>query len=133
MDFGENFKRICKERNTSPSAVVKKLGYSTSKVTAWYHGSLPKQDILVKLAKELDCDVMDFFQDESTLTGNRYQSPGDANNSNNTTNNYYSACETTAVRDADLIFQLMDTVRGMSDDDLKSLIKYAGFISHDGE
>lgn len=129
MDFGENFKRICKERNTSPSAVVKKLGYSTSKVTAWYHGSLPKQDVLVQLAKELDCDVMDFFQDESSQIGNRYMSLRD----NNTTNNYYHSCDLTSIRDADLIFQLLDIVRSMSDDDLKHLIKYAGFISNNGE
>jgi hypothetical protein len=43
------------------------MGLSTSKVSRWNDGSLPKQDLLVRLAKELDCSVMDFFADEEDL------------------------------------------------------------------
>lgn len=67
MTFGDNLKRICKERGTTPTAIMKKWGLSTSKVSAWYEGSLPKQEMLVRLAKELDCSVMDFFADEEDL------------------------------------------------------------------
>ena len=63
MDFAENLKRICEEKGTTPTALCKELGLSTSKVSAWYGGSLPKQDVMVKLAKKLDCSVMDFFYD----------------------------------------------------------------------
>ena len=63
MDFAENLKRICDEKGTTPTALCKELGLSTSKVSAWYGGSLPKQDVMVKLAKKLDCSVMDFFYD----------------------------------------------------------------------
>lgn len=61
MLFDENLKRICSERGTYPSTVLKELGLSTSKVSAWNSGSLPKQDVLIQLAKRLDCSVMDFF------------------------------------------------------------------------
>ena len=67
MDFATNFKRICKERGTSPTAVCLKLGLSSSKVNLWNNGTLPKPEILVKLAKELECTVMDFFADEEDL------------------------------------------------------------------
>ena len=59
--FAENFNRICKERGTTPSGLLKKLNVSTSKVTMWNNGSLPKEDMLEKLAKELDCEVYEFF------------------------------------------------------------------------
>lgn len=67
MTFGDNLKRICKERGTTPTAIMKKWGLSTSKVSAWYEGSLPKQEMLLRLAEELDCSVMDFFADEEDL------------------------------------------------------------------
>ena len=67
MDFATNFKRICTEKNTSPTRVCSELGLSSSKVNLWNNGSLPKQDMLVRLAQHLDCSVMDFFADEQHL------------------------------------------------------------------
>lgn len=67
MTFIENLKRICTEKNTSPTALCKSLGYSTSKVGAWYNGSLPKERVMIELANALDCSVMDFFVDEEDL------------------------------------------------------------------
>ena len=64
MTFAENLKRICEDRGTTPTALCKELGLSTSKVSAWYGGSLPKQDVMLQLAQKLDCSVMDFFADE---------------------------------------------------------------------
>lgn len=63
MDFAENLKRICKKRGTNPTALCKELGLSTSKVSAWYNGSLPKQEVMLQLARKLECSVMDFFYD----------------------------------------------------------------------
>lgn len=67
MDFATNLKRICTERGTSPTALLKSMGVATSKVAMWNSGSLPKQEMLIRLAKELDCSVMDFFADEETI------------------------------------------------------------------
>lgn len=63
MDFSDNFNHICRERGTTPTALLKEMGVSTNKVTMWNNGSLPKQEMLVKLAHRLNCSVMDFFQD----------------------------------------------------------------------
>lgn len=67
MNFAKNLKRLCSLRGTTPTALCKELGLSTSKVSAWYSGSLPKQDIMVQLAQTLDCSVMDFFADEDEV------------------------------------------------------------------
>lgn len=64
FDFGKNLKRICNEQGTSPTKVVVELGYSNSKVNMWNNGSLPKAEMLVKLAEKLNCSVMDFFKTE---------------------------------------------------------------------
>lgn len=68
MNFADNLKRICTERGTSPTALLKSMGVATSKVAMWNSGSLPKQEMLIRLAKELDCSVMDFFADDADLT-----------------------------------------------------------------
>lgn len=67
MDFATNLRRICQERGTSPTKLCVELGLSTNKVSLWNKGGLPKPDVLVKLAKKLDCQVMDFFVDEESL------------------------------------------------------------------
>lgn len=67
MTFAENFNKICVSRNTNPTALCKELGLSTSKVTAWNKGSLPKQEIMILLAQKLNCSVMDFFADDEEL------------------------------------------------------------------
>ena len=67
MDFATNFKRICHERGTTPTRVCLDLGLSSSKVNLWNKGGIPKGDVMVKLAKKLECSVMDFFADEEHL------------------------------------------------------------------
>lgn len=69
MSFATNFKRICTEKGTSPTKVVLSLGLSSSKVNQWNNGGMPKADIMVKIAQALDCNVMDFFDDEDLLIG----------------------------------------------------------------
>lgn len=67
MDFATNFNRICRERGTTPTRLVLELGLSSNKVNRWNNGSLPKEDVMVKLAQKLECSVMDFFADEEDL------------------------------------------------------------------
>ena len=65
VSFATNFKRICNEKGTSPTRVCLDIGLSSSKVNLWNKGSVPKGDVIIKLAKYLDCTVMDFFDDEN--------------------------------------------------------------------
>lgn len=64
MTFSENLNRICRLQGRTLTSVLKDMGISTSKVTLWNNGSLPKQEMLIRLATELNCSVMDFFQDD---------------------------------------------------------------------
>lgn len=67
MTFAENIKRICLERGTNLTAVVKRIKGSSSFVTAINKGALPKETEMVEMAKILNCSVMDFFSDEEDL------------------------------------------------------------------
>lgn len=67
MTFADNIKRICADRGTNLTAVIKKVKGSSSFVTAINKGSLPKESELIELAHELNCSVMDFFADEEDL------------------------------------------------------------------
>lgn len=67
MTFATNFKRICEEKGTSPTRVCLDLGLSSSKVNLWNNGSLPKADVLIKLARKLECDVLDFFEGDADM------------------------------------------------------------------
>ena len=67
MTFADNIKRICAEKGTNLTAVIKKVKGSSSFVTAINKGSLPKENELIELARELNCSVMDFFADEENF------------------------------------------------------------------
>ena len=62
--FFDNFERICKERGTSPSAVVSEIGKSKNTASNWKKfGTIPKNQELEDLAFVLKCKVSDFFSD----------------------------------------------------------------------
>lgn len=48
--FYENFKRLCSERGTTPTAVAKAMGISTSMTANWKRGGVPRSDTLQKVA-----------------------------------------------------------------------------------
>lgn len=50
------FKKVCKEKNTSPCAVALAAGMSKANVTNWRNGQVPKLDTIMKLAMRLDVD-----------------------------------------------------------------------------
>ena len=67
MSFRENINRICIQRGTNLTAVVKRVKGSSSFTSAINKGSLPKEDEMVEMAKILHCSVLDFFMDEEDL------------------------------------------------------------------
>lgn len=64
MNFADNIKRICAERGTNLTSIVKQVKGSSSFTTQINKGSLPKE---TEMAKLLGCSVMDFFADEEDL------------------------------------------------------------------
>lgn len=67
MLFINNFRRICKEKGTYPTTVVAEIDKYSSKLATWAKGSLPKEDMLIKLADHLGCHVSDFFLTDTQL------------------------------------------------------------------
>ena len=55
--FWEIFQKLCKENNTSPTEVMKKLKLSTSKITAWKSGAIPNGKILAAIADHFSVSV----------------------------------------------------------------------------
>lgn len=68
MTFAENINRICAEKGTNLTALVKTIKGSSSFATAINtKGSLPKESEMLEMARLLGCSVMDFFADEEDL------------------------------------------------------------------
>jgi transcriptional regulator with XRE-family HTH domain len=65
--FYEQFDKICRKNGETPASIVKQLGLSTSKTTAWKKGSIPKAEILKMLAGTLGVSVADFFAEEGDV------------------------------------------------------------------
>ncbi len=65
--FKDNINRICRERNTFLTTVIKQCGASSSKVTAINTGSIPNEELMITLSNALNCSVMDFFVDDEDL------------------------------------------------------------------
>lgn len=69
MTFAENINRICTERGTNLTAVIKQIKNGQSSYTTAINrrGSIPNQEELLALAEILQCSVMDFFADEEDI------------------------------------------------------------------
>lgn len=51
------FDKLCKEKNTTPTALALKLGLSKGNTSSWKKGGNPSADVLIKIADELDCTI----------------------------------------------------------------------------
>lgn len=61
--FWEKFLLLCKEKGESPTYVCKKLGYSSTMVTNWKRGSVPRDSTLLKIADYFGV-TLDYFKEE---------------------------------------------------------------------
>lgn len=59
--FYDGFLRMCNERGTTPTAVIKALSLSTGSIGAWKQGRTPTTNTLKKLADYFRVEVDDFF------------------------------------------------------------------------
>lgn len=66
MTFCKNINRLCAEKGTTLTAVVKAVKGSSAFTTAINNGSLPKEQEMVEMAHLLGCSVIDFFSDDDT-------------------------------------------------------------------
>ena len=65
--FYKQFDELCKNKGTSPTAFTKEvLKLSSSKVTAWKNGAIPKYEILDFIAKYFNVTVGYLFDGEKS-------------------------------------------------------------------
>lgn len=57
MTFYERLRAICKEKGTTVTNMLTKLGIATGSTGNWKRGSLPNGDILIKIADYLNTSV----------------------------------------------------------------------------
>lgn len=55
--FYDNICKICKDKGTTPTTILKELGYSTGNVTQWKKGSVPNVELCVAIARHLGITV----------------------------------------------------------------------------
>lgn len=51
--FYENVNRICKEKGTTATTVLREIGASTGNVSKWKNGSIPNIDLALRFAQYL--------------------------------------------------------------------------------
>lgn len=55
--FYENFQNACKNKNITPTQLLKTLNISTGSLGTWKNGALPRGDILIKLSTHLNVSI----------------------------------------------------------------------------
>ncbi len=55
--FYDNIYKICNDKGTTPTTVLKELGFSTGNVSKWKNGSVPNIDMCVAIAQKLDVSL----------------------------------------------------------------------------
>lgn len=55
--FYDTIYKICNEKGTTPTTVLRELGYSSGNVSKWKKGSVPNIDIAYKIAQHLGVSV----------------------------------------------------------------------------
>lgn len=51
--FYDNIYKICGDLGTSPTAVLKELGFSTGNISKWKKGSVPNIDLALAISRKL--------------------------------------------------------------------------------
>ena len=68
--FYDVLTNLCHLRGTSVTALLKDLGLSTSKGTAWKKGSTPTGDILLKIANRLNVSTDYLLENDTSKVSN---------------------------------------------------------------
>ena len=69
--FYEIFEKKCREKGISPTATLKKLKISTSKLTAWKNGSMPNSEFLIPISEFLGVSIDYLLRPESDENGEK--------------------------------------------------------------
>lgn len=124
--FYERLEAICSRNGITVSSLVKALGLSTSKVTAWKSGSVPKGETLVKIADYFNVSV-DYLLGRADTT-REINSHNTIRGNNNIIGNGNNICEKPSEQETALlnIFKKLDVIRQAQ------LLSYAAELEKEG-
>ena len=66
--FYDKLKKACRDKGTSPTALVVGMGMSRGNVTFWKNSQLPSVDVLMKLASILGVSIDYLLEKEQKKT-----------------------------------------------------------------
>lgn len=124
--FYENFKRLCSERGTTPTAVAKAMGISTSMTANWKKGGVPRADTLQKVADYFGVSVsylLGVVDDPSVVLSTQAIS--------NLTSSVQQVVDELDKKKKPVLGlnpKLSSLIDSMSEDELEDLERYAEFI-----
>lgn len=82
--FFDNLKILCEKSGTTPYELTIGLGLSRNTSSNWKkNGTIPKEEILIKMADKLNCEVSDFFCACGGVVQNGITNIYNTNNGNN--------------------------------------------------
>ena len=55
--FYDNIYKVCREKNTNPTTVLKALGFSSGNISKWKQGSVPNLEMVCRIAQYLDVSL----------------------------------------------------------------------------
>lgn len=55
--FYDNIYKICNDKGTTPTTVLKELGFSSGNVSKWKNGSVPNVEMCLAIAKKLNVSL----------------------------------------------------------------------------
>lgn len=73
-EFYKNLSDLCAERGTTVTQMLRALGLSTSKGTAWKNGSMPKASVANTIAEYFGVPVQSLFSSSSSQTSSSVSS-----------------------------------------------------------
>lgn len=109
--FWKRFSELCNKNNISANAVCSKLGFSTAAATHWKNGTMPKGDILVKIADYFGVSV-DYLLGRTSI-GSEINSHNTISGNNNIIGNGNSTGEKLSEQEIELlsIFHKLDVIK----------------------
>ena len=66
--FWENLVRLCNQKGTTPTALVKEIGLATGNVTKWKSGSVPRSTTVTQIADYLGVTVESLLDKQDQIT-----------------------------------------------------------------
>lgn len=113
--FLERLLSLCSENGTDISNVLRALGLSTSKGTAWRNGSIPNGEILLKLASyfHVSTDYLLGNTDDPSPAGQKEKPAQEGRRT---------------ISDKDVMFALWGDTDQVDEEDLADVRRYAAFI-----